>query len=49
VTVGLAVKLAFNREMSIIAALIALGVAGLVVSIGAWVLLARARRDRPDR
>jgi hypothetical protein len=36
--------LAVNRETSIIAALIALAVAGLVVSIGAWVLLARRRR-----
>ena len=39
--------LAINRETSIIAALIALAVAGLVVSIGAWVLLARRRRG-PD-
>jgi hypothetical protein len=38
------VVLAFDRETSIIAALIAVGVAGLVVSAGAWVLLVRERR-----
>jgi hypothetical protein len=44
-----ALVLAFDRETSIIAALIALGVAGAVVSAGAWILLARERRrDRDD-
>ncbi len=44
-----AVWLAFDRETSIIAALIAVGVAGLVVSVGAWILLARERRrDRGE-
>lgn len=44
------VVLAFDRETSIIAALIALGVAGVVVSAGAWILLARERRrDRDGR
>jgi hypothetical protein len=43
------VLLAISREMSIIVALVALGVAGLTVSIGAWVLLARRRgRDEPS-
>jgi hypothetical protein len=36
--------LGFDREALTIAALIALIVAGLVVSVGAWVLLARERR-----
>jgi hypothetical protein len=36
--------LAFDRESTIIAALVALGVASLVVSIGAWILLVRQRR-----
>ena len=40
--------LAVDRETAIIAALIALIVAALTVSAGAWVLLARERRlDRP--
>ena len=39
-----------DRETTIIATLIALGVASLVVSIGAWVLLTRERRrGRADR
>jgi hypothetical protein len=46
--VAAAVWLAFDRETSIIAALIALGVAGLVVSAGAWILLARERRRNRD-
>ena len=40
--------LAVDRETAIIAALIALIVAALTVSVGAWVLLARERRlERP--
>ena len=40
--------LAVDRETAIIAALIALIVAALTVSAGAWVLLARERRlERP--
>ena len=40
--------LAVDRETTIIAALIALIVAALTVSAGAWVLLARERRlERP--
>jgi hypothetical protein len=38
------VILAFDRESAIIAALFALIVSGVVVSIGAWVLLRRERR-----
>ena len=38
--------LALDRETTIIAALIALGVAGLVVSVGAWILLFRDRGDK---
>ena len=42
--------LALDREGSILAALAALIVAALTVSVGAWVLLARERRlDRGDR
>ena len=41
-----AVLLALDRETTIIAALIALGVAGLVVSIGAWILLVRREHDQ---
>jgi hypothetical protein len=37
--------LALDREGSIIAALVALIVAALMVSIGAWVLLAKERRE----
>jgi threonine/homoserine/homoserine lactone efflux protein len=37
--------LAVDRETAIIAALIALIVAALTVSVGAWVLLARERRQ----
>jgi hypothetical protein len=42
--------LAFDREDVIVAALAALMVAGLVVSVGAAVLLRRTRRDesRPE-
>jgi hypothetical protein len=40
--------LALDRETTIIAALIALAVAGVVVSVGAWILLFRDRRDDPD-
>jgi hypothetical protein len=36
--------LAFDRESAIISALIALIVAGVIVSLGAWVLLRRERR-----
>jgi hypothetical protein len=36
--------LAFDRESAIISALIALIVAGVIVSVGAWVLLRRERR-----
>jgi len=36
--------LAFDRESAIIAALFALIVSGLVVSLGAWVLFRRERR-----
>jgi hypothetical protein len=35
---------AFDRESAIISALIALIVAGVIVSLGAWVLLRRERR-----
>jgi hypothetical protein len=46
----LLLPLALDREGSIIAALVALIVAALVVSFGAWVLLARERRtDRSGR
>jgi hypothetical protein len=38
------VALAVDRETSIIVALIALAVAGVVVSVGAWILLTRRRR-----
>jgi hypothetical protein len=41
---SLLLVLALDREGSIIAALVALIVAALVVSIGAWVLLAKERR-----
>jgi hypothetical protein len=40
--------LALDRETTIIAALIALAVAGLVVSAGAWILLIRHRRGDSD-
>jgi hypothetical protein len=41
--------LAVDREFAIVAALVALIVAALSVSAGAWVLLAREwRRDRND-
>jgi hypothetical protein len=36
--------LAFDRETAIISALLALIVSGVVVSMGAWVLLRRERR-----
>jgi hypothetical protein len=39
--------LALDRETTIIAALIALAVAGVLVSVGAWILLVRERRTRP--
>jgi hypothetical protein len=46
----LLLPLALDREGSILAALVALIVSALTVSIGAWVLLARERRlDRGDR
>lgn len=46
----LLVPLALDREGSILAALVALVVAALTVSLGAWVLLARERRlDRERR
>ncbi len=38
--------LAFDREEAIISALLALIVSGIVVSVGAWMLLRRARRER---
>jgi hypothetical protein len=38
--------LALDRETAIISALLALIVSGVVVSIGAWVLLRRERRRR---
>ena len=42
--------LAVDREFAIVAALVALIVAALSVSAGAWVLLAREwRRERGDR
>jgi hypothetical protein len=48
--VGLAlVLLAFDRESLMMAAFGWLGAAGLVVSAGAWVLLARERRGQRDR
>jgi hypothetical protein len=40
--------LALDRETTIIAALIALGVAGLVVSLGAWILLFRDGTNEDD-
>jgi hypothetical protein len=43
-----AALLAFDREATIIAALIALGAAGLIVSIGAWILLAQRNRTSRD-
>ena len=46
---SLLLLLALDREGSIIAALVALIVAALVVSIGAWVLLARERRSGGTR
>lgn len=36
--------LAVDRELAIVAALVALIVAALTVSVGAWILLARDRR-----
>ncbi|HEY3208654.1 MAG TPA: hypothetical protein VGL18_02510 [Actinomycetota bacterium] len=36
--------LAFDREAAIISALLALIVSGVVVSVGAWILLRRERR-----
>jgi hypothetical protein len=39
--------LAWDRETLMIAALAGLAVAGLVVSLGAWVLLFRERRRPP--
>jgi len=36
--------LAFDREEAIISALLALIVSGVVVSLGAWMLLRRERR-----
>jgi hypothetical protein len=44
----LPIPLAVGREAATIIALVALGVAGLVVSAGAWILLWRERR-RPSR
>jgi hypothetical protein len=44
----MAALLALDRETTIIAALVALGVAGLVVSLGAWILLFRDRSDKPS-
>jgi hypothetical protein len=38
--------LALDRATAIIAALVALIVSGVVVSVGAWVLLRRERRRR---
>jgi hypothetical protein len=38
--------LAIDRESAIISALVSLIVAGVVVSLGAWVLLRRERRRR---
>ena len=40
--------LALDRETTIIAALVALAVAAVVVSVGAWILLFRERRHRPE-
>jgi hypothetical protein len=39
--------LAWDRETLMIAALAGLAVAGVVVSVGAWVLLFRERRRPP--
>jgi hypothetical protein len=38
--------LAIDRETAIVSALAALIVSGVIVSIGAWVLLRRERRGR---
>lgn len=38
--------LAFDRETAIISALLALIVSGVVVSLGAWILLRRERHGR---
>jgi hypothetical protein len=38
--------LAIDRETAIISALVSLIVSGVVVSIGAWILLRRERRRR---
>jgi hypothetical protein len=42
--VHVAPLLAFDRETAIISALVALIVSGVIVSLGAWVLLRRERR-----
>jgi hypothetical protein len=44
--VRFALPLAIQRETSMIIALATLMVAGLIVSIGAWIMLARSRRPR---
>jgi hypothetical protein len=41
---GLLALLGWDRETLMIAALVALAVAGVIVSLGAWVLLFRERR-----
>jgi hypothetical protein len=38
--------LAYDREDLMIAALVSIVIAGIVVSIGAWILLFRERRRR---
>lgn len=45
---ALVLFIGLDREGSIIAALVALIVAALTVSVGAWVLLARERRRGRD-
>jgi hypothetical protein len=51
-TWGLVPFLAVKRETAMIAAFVGVGASGVMVSIGAWILLVRerraARRDRND-
>jgi hypothetical protein len=44
---GLAAVLAFDRETLMIGAFGSVGVAAIIVSVGAWILLARERRAEP--
>jgi len=47
ITLGLVSFLAVKRETAMIAAFAGVGASGVVVSIGAWILLVRERRAAP--